>query len=339
MLSRVYGIDAEILAEPVIRLSPGDSIETLALLDEFLDLSETIRCRIVQAANAARELVRLRERYAASPTNSYDVGLTRLRPCDRASPPHRQGALHAQELRQRLGLGTRPITSVRDLVGTHFPSINVLYARLTEQGPAGLSFADRFRGTTIVLNLDGKNENPCVRRFSLAHELYHILQDWNRREPLALISGFLTDTALETERRANAFAMRLLCPSSKLRDVHTDNDLVALLREYGLHYAAIRLYLEKEGGKKFPPRPPPQMLQLGVERKWEDAEEPQGLIHFPLPEVPEERRTVLAQLAAELYSSGAIRRSQFADALGVTPLADVERVPSYFGLDLPTEAA
>src|SRR5690606_30796230 len=154
---------------------------------------------------------------------------------------------HAQELRQRLELGTRPIDSVRDLVATYFPAINLLYARLTQDGPAGLSFADRFRGTTIVLNLDGKNENPCVRRFSLAHELYHILHDWNRQEPLALISGFLTDTGLEIERRANAFAMRFLCPSSKLRGVHTAQDLVTLLREYGLHYAAIRLYLEKEG--------------------------------------------------------------------------------------------
>ncbi len=339
MLSRVYGIDAELLAEVPVRLSPGDGIETLALLDEFREMGEAIRYRIVQAANAARDLIRLRQALPTASSESYDHNLPRLTVRQRGLPSHRQGALHAEALRKRLGLGTAPIPSMRDLLAEHFPTIHVLHARLTEQGPAGLTFADRLRGTTIVLNLDGKNENPCVRRFSLAHELYHVLHDWNRKEPLAAISGFLTDSGLEIERRANAFAMRFLCPSSKLRTIDSATDLATVMRDYGVHYAAMRLYLQKEGGKKFPPRPTQPLLSVGVDRKWSDAEEPDGLARFPLSGVPEERRSILSQIAAELYSTGIIRRNHFAEVLGVTPDVEVERVLDYLGLDLPTEDA
>jgi Zn-dependent peptidase ImmA (M78 family) len=339
MLSRVYGIDAEILAEEPIRLSPGDSIETLALLDEFRETSETIRYRIVQAANAARDLIRLRQLLPLTSREAYDHSLPRLPVRQRVLLPHRQGALHAQELRRTLGLGTDPIQSMRDLLATHFPTIHLLHARLTEHGPAGLTFADRLRGTTIVLNLDGKNENPCVRRFSLAHELYHVLRDWNRTEPLAAISGFLTDTSLDIERRANAFAMRLLCPSSRLRAIGSVPELGAVMREYGVHYAAMRLYLLKEGGKSFPAQPPPPLLGAGIDTKWFDAEEPVGLARFPLPEVPEERRTILSQIAAELHSAGVISRTHLAGAMGVTPATEVERVLDYLGLDPPPRGA
>lgn len=335
MLSRVYGIDADLLVEEPIRLSPGDGIEALALLDEFRDTSETIRYRIVQAANAARDLMLLQQRLSAPARAAYDTVLPRLPVRQRNLAPYRQGALHAQELRRKLGLATAPIASMRDLLSDQFPTIHVLHAHLTEYGPAGLTFADRLRGTTIVLNLDGKNTNSFVRRFSLAHELYHVLHDWNRKEPLAAISGFLNESALDIERRANAFAMRFLCPNSKIMGVETVHELGAVMREYGVHYAAMRLYLINQGGKTFPPQPPPRLLEASIDARWSESEEPIGIANFPLPEVPPERRSRIAQIAAELYSAGTISRSQFADALAVTPGADLERVLGYLGLDGP----
>lgn len=241
MLSSIYGIDADRLAEEPITLEHSDSVRTLALLDEFRELDDQVRARIVFSANAARDLMRLR-------TLAHDASVhrdtLRLVVKNKDKAPHYQGIEHARELRQKLRLGTSPILSMRDLVLESFPEITLLYANLTSQGPAGVAFADRLRGKTIVMNLAGKNENPCVRRFSLAHEFYHILVDWNRRTPLGSISGYLSDHALDTERRANAFAMRFLCPPTKIAQLGrrnaTDDAIIEVLQAYGLHYSALR---------------------------------------------------------------------------------------------------
>jgi Zn-dependent peptidase ImmA (M78 family) len=268
------------------------------------------------------------------------LGFLRLPRSEPGTAPYQEGASHAHELRRKFKLGSEPIASMRDFVAQHFPPIAVLYAHLTPDGPAGLTFVDKLRGATIVLNLDGKNANPCVRRFSLAHELYHVLQDWDRKEPLAILSGYLTEHGLAREQRANAFAMRLLCPQTKLRSLGPDDPAeanVEKLRDYGLHYAALRLYLRNQKNIRLPLHPPAQVVGWSTENRWSDAEEPLGVANFPLPEVPPERRTLIAQIAARLYASGKLRRGAFCDALGITPVSDVERVVDFLGFDRPDE--
>jgi transcriptional regulator with XRE-family HTH domain len=336
-LARLYGVEAERLAEEPVRIEHGDSIRTLALIDEFQDLDDTIRHRIVAAANAARDLVKLRRIENGKELRGNILRLSQMRD-DR--PPHRQGAEHASELREKLNLKTGPVTSMRDLISHKFPDIVLLYANLTPHGPAGITFADKIRGTVIVLNLQGKNENPCVRRFSLAHELYHVLADWNRREPLALISGYLNEQGLDRERRANAFATRFLCPPSKLKRLQRHavyEDLAPEFYDYGLHYAALRLYLRNEASVDLPAQPPSSMVPIGTEPKWFEAEKPTGIDNFPIDEVHPERRTVIASTAAQLYSAGKISRARFAEFLGVTPVVDIERVLDFFALDPPEE--
>lgn len=333
-LSRLYGIDADLLAEEPIKLAPGDGVATLTLLDEFQDLDDRVRMSIVAAANAARDLRRLQELTSASKPPS----LPRLTNPRANLAPHRQGAEHASELRRQLRLKDEPIPSMRDLVLKGFPGIALLYAHLGSDGPAGLSFSDSVRGPAIVLNLDGKNENPLVRRFSLAHELYHLLVDWNRHDPLALISGYLTETGLDRERRANAFAVRLLCPESRLHALRrsiSPEEALGRLQSYGLPYPAWRLYLWNEANIDLPRHAPAALVGMGVEPRWALAEEPVGVANFPLHEVPPERRSLVARAAAHLYSTGRIRRGAFVDALGVTPASDVERVLDFFSVDRP----
>jgi Zn-dependent peptidase ImmA (M78 family) len=260
-----------------------------------------------------------------------------------AWPPHPQGATHPAELRRaRLPRIARdaPIPSVRDFVRAHFPSIAVLYARLGARGPAGLTFGDRQRGPTIVLNLEGKNENPLVRRFALGHELYHVLVDWTGHEPLVTISGYLHDAGLDRERRANAFAARLLCPESKVHKLRrgiSAEEAARKLGPFGLSYSALRLYLHNEANLELPRSPTGSFVGLGTEVEWSLAEEPIGVANFPLAEVPPERRTDVARVAAELHSSGRLSRDAFASALGVTPASDLERVLAFFELDAPSD--
>lgn len=339
-LAQLYGVEADALAEtPIVVEDVG--VTALASHDEFRDVADSVRVRVVAVATAARDLRRL-EQLAGLPRPALEPLLPQLPRPNSHELPHRQGAVLAQTVRRNLGLGEGPLASVRDLCTERFPRIALLYAHLSAEGPAGLTFADAVRGPVIVLNLDGKNANPAFRRFSLAHELCHLLVDWERTEPLAILSGFLTELALDRERRANAFAVRLLCPESVVRAAKPDQPIAVarrLLAEYGLHYNAARLYLHNESSIELPPIPPVGLGTIGSEPWVERAEDPSGLASFPLPSVPPERRTSVAELAARAYASGQILRDELAELLGVTPAHEVERVVDFFGLPLPSRDA
>jgi Zn-dependent peptidase ImmA (M78 family) len=343
-LAQVYGIEAEQLAEDPIRLTPGDGVVTLASLNEFRDLDDVTRARVVAAANAARDMVRLRKVEGAADVRAtfrQEAPTLKFRS---QAPSFRQGAEAASDLRRKMGLKDQPIESLRDLVRERFPSVSVMFANLGGGGPAGLSFLDHLRGPAIVLNLEGKNKNASVRRFSLAHELGHLLLDWNRNQPLAMISGYLNESRLDVERRANAFAVRFLCPEAVIRKVGKSADLSdpkfgKLLGSFGLSYPALRLYLRNEAGRELPEIPPPALSSIGTEARLIAAEEPTGVSGFPLDEVPPERRSDVARLASQLYSTGRLRRDQFASFIGVTPAADLESVLDFYALNVPAPDA
>lgn len=346
-LAHLYGIDADILEYEPIDLAPGDGVACLTSAPEFRDIGDTVRAKIIAAASAARDLVQLESMLGKNGLrwDHFPRELPRWKPLrDRHPAPFREGARYAQQLREHLGLGKDPITSLHRLIQESFSSIAVLHARLSVHGPAGLAFVDRLRGPTIVLNCDGKNENPCVRRVSLAHELCHLLIDWSRQEPLAMISGYLSDDGLEVEQRANAFAIRLLCPESVIAQVTQEVDrqdivrVLAALSPFGLPYAAIRLYLKNQAGWDLPLHPEAHYHQYLDFQKWSIDESEATLEHFPLSDVPPERRTHVARLAAEAFSRGLLTRASFASYLGVSSLVEVERVLDHLGLDRPHES-
>jgi len=336
-LARIYGIDSETLDQDQIDLKAGDSVRVLASQEEFEDLDDAIRLKVVEAANAAKDLATLRAIIGAQVSGS-DMH-TEFPTVAKPSEPWAQGAEIAKALRNELALGTSEIASMRDLVINGFPEISLLYARLGREGPAGVTFADELRGLCIVINLDGKNTNPCVRRFSIAHELCHILYDWNRAEPLAVVSGYLEKLGREREQRANSFAVRFLCPESNLMALQNPLALVRNLTEqFGIHYGAARLYIRNVLGTVLPVQPPPDLRDFSVHPRWTTAEEPIGIEGFPLLSAPPQRRTLIAQLAGSLYSQGRIGRDRFAEFLGVTPAEEVEVVLDFLGLDLPDAA-
>lgn len=340
-LAVLYGVDAELLEEEPITLEAGDAIGALPSLDEFRDLGDLVRMRIIAAARAARDLVTL-ERLDAPDSPTRSQRFLSDRPALRKSnspAPHRAGAQCAAQLRRELGIGAEPISSMRDFMQEKFSEIAVLHADLTANGPAGLAFADSHRGPAIVLNTRGKNENPTVRRFSLAHELCHLLVDWNRREPIARISGYLHEPRLDEERRANAFAIRLLCPETVVHKLEagSPDQMVAAISAFGLPYSAVRLYLKNEAGTELPLHPSETIQRLSVDPRWMVAEREQGLDDFPLQDAPPERRSHVARTAARLYSDGKLQRDAFAEYLGVTPAQDVERVLDFFDLAWPSD--
>ena len=333
-LSRIYGIDYELLLNRPIRLGPGDVVGAFASLDEFHEIGDFQRFRIIETANAARELRSLETLLSLSHAKEVE----RISSSKNA-PPYRQGAEVAKKLREQLGLHAGPIPSVRDFLREGFPHVRVFYADLGREGPAGVSFADAETGPDIVLNLLGKNGNPAVRRFSLAHELGHLLMDRPRGKPLAILSGYLTDKDRGIEQRANAFAIRFLCPEVELASLPEDGLEAAkrLIQEYGMHYSAARLYLKNERKITLPREIPDSLVGTWIDQKWEAAEKPYGVFDFPIERVPPERRTHLAEVAAQAYSRGRISRTRFAELLRVSPTEDVEQVLDFFALAPPEE--
>lgn len=333
-LASIYGVDdADVLAEEPIRLKQGDSLTVLALHQEFQDTSHEARAAILRAAQAARDVVVLQ---ALTDSPRPTRAAFRLPAARKDATGFEVGKERAQAVRNECGLGSSPIVSMRDFVRDHFPAFVVLHAHLGDD-ISGLAFGDKTRGPTIVLNLGGKNANPLVRRFSLAHELAHLLFDWNRQAPFAQLSGFKEPRALEVEQRANAFAMRLLCPESELKRLVEESDDPALLlaTTWGVHFEAARLYLSKVAQVEVPRVPSAAILSVQARSIWVDAED-QELSGFPLAGTPPERRTVIAQLAAKAYSTEAISRDRFARFLGLTPDAEVERVMDFYALDSPS---
>jgi len=340
-LAVLYGIDAESLVEEPIRLSGADSLTLLAQHDEFREVSSDTRALILRAAQAARDAVLLRR--LAGEADGAEAFARRSPPPQHArrAAPFQQGAEAAQWLRRTLPLEPGPIPSLRDLVRESFPEVVLLHAHLGRDGVSGLAFADRLRGPTLVLNLDGKNENPLVRRFSLAHELAHLVLDWNRTEPFGALSGFRDDGRLDVEQRANAFAIRLLCPEHELLQLLAaatpEQAIVQLAERWGMHFDAARTYLRNVAHVEVQRDPTQAELGASVRARWASAEDPE-LGAFPIANLPPERVSEVARVSALAYVKGAISRDRFARALGATPESDVERVLDFYSLDAPVAA-
>ncbi|MEU6537967.1 helix-turn-helix domain-containing protein [Streptomyces sp. NPDC047000] len=119
----------------------------------------------------------------------------------------REGRDLAAELRERLGLGLVPVPDLAELVES---AIGLDTAALTlPQGVSGFTAIDPERDVTIsVVNAA---DVPERQRFSLAHELGHVLlQD-------GVAAHRLDGRRTPAEKRCDAFARHLLAPSEGVR--------------------------------------------------------------------------------------------------------------------------
>lgn len=116
-----------------------------------------------------------------------------------------------------------PNTRVESML--HSLDIRVRQVNLGEQGPRGVALAGSNLRPTILVNLDNVRNSPRGIRFTLAHELCHILFDRSRAQTLAHSSTPWASPPVE--QRANAFAAMLLMPPwrAKLRDENDRKNL------------------------------------------------------------------------------------------------------------------
>ena len=334
-LGRALGLRPEALYEAEVPATAGpDSIRLLLKSTEAFRPGEELRLRMLDAARAAVDLLDLQaelhlersriDRFQTSPLTAVA-----------GEPLHSVGERLARQVRQELHL-TGPIRSIRNLVGEQL-GVPLVAADLTPHGPDAFTLYAPARRAAIVVNVAGKNQNKLVARFSIAHELCHLLFDRPAAGSLGIACHTDPRHALEGETRANAFAMRLLLPERELQKLDAAIFQPDVFREvmehWGVHYSALRLYVEKlrglsaeEAERDLPAVDTTCPLLL------RDAEELPAERETALP-VPWPRRGVLLALALDAHRRGQINRSRLRELLHLDATESIEQLGEV--LDLP----
>lgn len=118
-------------------------------------------------------------------------------------------------------LDTREFIDVEELCATL--GIDIMKETFDTDKIRGVALAGKYHHSTIILNdTNTFYLSPNARRFTMAHELCHIVFDRNRARSVSHISG---PWALpEIEQRANAFAAYFLVPRHLLETTGIDYD-------------------------------------------------------------------------------------------------------------------
>jgi Zn-dependent peptidase ImmA (M78 family) len=131
--------------------------------------------------------------------------------------PWEQGYALARSWMQICSLSTDRILDM----DTHLSWLGVAVqdTELSDRNTSGVALALEGRAPFVLLNLTcakhtdfAGHQYPSGRRFTLAHELCHLLVDRLAGAELALVSGPWAPRAIE--QRANAFAAELLMPNA-----------------------------------------------------------------------------------------------------------------------------
>ena len=95
--------------------------------------------------------------------------------------------------------------------------VAVMEVELTDRGIRAVALCGAGWKPQIAVNQScGRNTTPPGRRFTLAHELCHLLFDQEFGSPLAIASGPWAPKKIE--QRANAFAAAFLIPSGRVQE-------------------------------------------------------------------------------------------------------------------------
>lgn len=161
---------------------------------------------------------RRRRRRLESCEKFPDDGLSHLvfdEPIDAAQPPWQQGYDLAEELLDEVGrdLATSSTNLSAWLADWR---VRVKELSLNDSELRAVAFVSDLHAPTIALNTSHRSAaDPRARRFTLAHELCHLLHDRSYGASLATASGPWAPDSIE--KRANAFAAWLLMPPDRLK--------------------------------------------------------------------------------------------------------------------------
>ena len=192
----------------------------------FGSLAPDVKARDVQ------ELARATVGLYAPEGESGKIGeLCRAAPiAESASRPWDQGYELAEEVHEHFDGafekdGFVDVERLIEALGVHIEPLD-----LSDEKVRGVSVAGpQHRSGIFVNGHHASNTHEAGRRFTLAHELCHLLFDREQGRPLAVASGPWAPRAIE--QRANAFAAMLLMPTSLLKRTLAELTVVVATKE------------------------------------------------------------------------------------------------------------
>jgi len=243
-IGRELGLDERLLS---LRPEPSGNDQVAVRLRtigrERAYMSPTAVLSLAEAAWVGMVQVRLEDQLGLRVNPGIDQNPSYGTP---TYPAFEWGYFLARQLRQHLGLGQHPITSLRELAEVRL-GIPVIQSELGRYvAGATVQVGDR---RAVVINLEGRNRHVFVRRATLAHELGHLLYDPARRLQDLRVDDFAElDRQAEqvrdpVEQRANAFAIELIAPQQaavQAFDSEDDNPLGCVMDRFGISYTAAR---------------------------------------------------------------------------------------------------
>ena len=218
-----------------------------------------------------------------------------------ATPAWKIGYRLAREIREKLGMEADPVASMREFVESTL-GIPVVQAELP-RSIAGATIAapdsDNKSRRGIVLNTTGANENPLVRRATLAHEVGHLLFDSEQRLETVRVDSYAglagnpeqPGSVDYVEQRANAFAISFLAPAESVRTLVepplSESDVAATVTRFGISLTAAQFHIKNAYSMDYPI---PIATTLPIdENKWRAVED-YGVDYFPIEATPILRR-------------------------------------------------
>ena len=244
----------------------------------------------------------------------------------------RVGQDFSQRARSILGIGHRPVKSMRELVEDTL-CIPVIQAELSQKPIAGATISvtdgdDIRRG--VVLNLKGDNENPLVRRATIAHEIAHLLYDPEEYLDTVRVDTYeglasdpnspphMDDEHYRVEQRANAFAISFLAPLEEVRDMATPpfsgEDVSRVVSRYGISVTAASYHVANASFQQYDY---PHDVTPDSGEDWKGVEN-FAVDFFPISSTPFTRRGRFARLVVEACKNGLISTESAAEYLCCT---------------------
>lgn len=155
-------------------------------------------------------------------------------------PPYEEGYRLAEDVRDELGIQPErlriDITAVLEEL-----SIGVEEIELDSDSIRGVAIAGSGFSPAILVNTKSTyNVSEAGRRFTLAHELCHILFDRTRARKLSHVSGPWAPARIE--KRANAFAAMFLASPAAIKQSlagSSDSEVRQLATDIGFGYSAL----------------------------------------------------------------------------------------------------
>lgn len=167
----------------------------------------------------AIRLLQFLEKHQSGQESDALLRLAESRPLNPAVAPYHEGYELAEDIREELEISGAEM-SVNIQRCLHDLGVDVEEINLETDSVRGVAIAGSGFSPAVLINMTSTfNKTREGRRFTMAHELCHILFDRTRAKRLSHVSG--TWTNARVEKRANAFAAMFLGSRAAVRKSFT----------------------------------------------------------------------------------------------------------------------